>query len=277
MKRALSIISVLAAVSALAASSHGDPFFYEGFDYAEGELGAPWSILDGKPPVVSPGLTYQSLITEGNRVQGSTNHFHNISTINASGIGERWNTDGSFYMTYLFERINSTTFYVNSQMTIEPSAGGNPSYYMNVPWRDDSNGINDGVDTVIGFVGADGTPDTVSINPFGEGIKMIAAKFTMDTAPGAADEIAIVLNPSTLATEPNWEEATWTLSSDVTTLPIDPIPDTIRIHTRNWNNAEWDEIRIGDTWADVAPIPEPATSVLLGLGGLLVLLRRRLC
>ncbi len=36
-----------------------------------------------------------------------------------------------------------------------------------------------------------------------------------------------------------------------------------------------DEFRVGDTWEDVTGIPEPATMVLLGLGGIGVLLRRR--
>jgi len=36
-----------------------------------------------------------------------------------------------------------------------------------------------------------------------------------------------------------------------------------------------DEIRVGTTFADVAPLPEPATLALLGIGGLGLLLRRK--
>jgi hypothetical protein len=36
-----------------------------------------------------------------------------------------------------------------------------------------------------------------------------------------------------------------------------------------------DEIRIGATYADVTPVPEPTTTALLGLGGLALILRRR--
>jgi len=37
----------------------------------------------------------------------------------------------------------------------------------------------------------------------------------------------------------------------------------------------YDEIRIGDSFADVTPIPEPASLALLGLGGLMMIRRRR--
>jgi len=36
-----------------------------------------------------------------------------------------------------------------------------------------------------------------------------------------------------------------------------------------------DEIRIGGTWSNVTVVPEPATMVLLGIGGIGVLIRRK--
>lgn len=55
--------------------------------------------------------------------------------------------------------------------------------------------------------------------------------------------------------------------------------DQIRLHaTSTATTAEWDEIRIGDTYEDVGliAIPEPASIGLLGLASLVILLQRRL-
>jgi hypothetical protein len=40
-------------------------------------------------------------------------------------------------------------------------------------------------------------------------------------------------------------------------------------------SAQVDELRFGESYGDVTPIPEPATMSLLALGGLGALLRRR--
>jgi hypothetical protein len=42
-----------------------------------------------------------------------------------------------------------------------------------------------------------------------------------------------------------------------------------------YGEALLDEVRIGDTWADVTPIPEPVMASLVGLGGLALLIYRR--
>ena len=81
MKRTVSILFVLAAVLALAAPSHGTLAFYEGFDYPitttnyygdpAGDLtDPPWTVTRRWPHVVSPGLTYTGLVTEGSEWGG---------------------------------------------------------------------------------------------------------------------------------------------------------------------------------------------------------------
>lgn len=68
----------------------------------------------------------------------------------------------------------------------------------------------------------------------------------------------------------------------VTTAPAQMSLGRFRIQATNiYNgNAFADEFRIGDTWSDVSPIPEPSTVALLVLSGgvgLMILRRRRSC
>lgn len=52
--------------------------------------------------------------------------------------------------------------------------------------------------------------------------------------------------------------------------------DQVRLQTLQTNiTAEWDEIRIGESFSDVGLVPEPSSLALLGLGGLFVARRRR--
>lgn len=52
--------------------------------------------------------------------------------------------------------------------------------------------------------------------------------------------------------------------------------DQVRLQTQHTNiTAEWDEIRIGESFSDVGLVPEPSSLALLGLGGLFIARRRR--
>lgn len=121
---------------------------------------------------------------------------------------------------------------------------------MWVPWRDESYKGQPGLDTIFEIAGESGE-DSVNINPFGLGTNGVALKFTMDTSPGADDTLQIVLNPASFANEPNWAEADYTLTADITASTEDKNVDTVNLHARNWNECHWDEIRIGDIWTDV--------------------------
>jgi hypothetical protein len=74
---------------------------------------------------------------------------------------------------------------------------------------------------------------------------------------------------------PLTEPSTWLLSATAT---YNAVPINVRIETGGGTTApvfaEFDELRIGTTWAGVA-VPEPAGVALVGLGGLLLARRRR--
>ncbi|MFK7910088.1 MAG: PEP-CTERM sorting domain-containing protein [Akkermansiaceae bacterium] len=51
--------------------------------------------------------------------------------------------------------------------------------------------------------------------------------------------------------------------------------DLINTNHGNGLSSRWDEIRVGATYADVTPVPEPSSTAFLGLAGLALILRRR--
>lgn len=71
---------------------------------------------------------------------------------------------------------------------------------------------------------------------------------------------------------PDIEPVTWDIThSETTGVTLDEMWVDVADGT---NGGQIDEIRVGTTWGDVV-VPEPATMVLLGLGGMGVLLRRK--
>lgn len=105
-----------------------------------------------------------------------------------------------------------------------------------------------------------------------------------NTNPAQADRVYVWFNPQNLTLEPDPNNADLTL----TPVQFDPTNDrdyvfnVIRLFGGNFNttvgysSVQVDEIRIGTTFFDVAPIPEPVPISLLTFGSLLALgLRRR--
>lgn len=73
-------------------------------------------------------------------------------------------------------------------------------------------------------------------------------------------------------TVPTTEPTTWSLHNNNNNSSA--ILEFVMLKQGSNNDAAIDELRIGDTWADVA-VPEPATGLLLALAGLAVIRRRR--
>jgi hypothetical protein len=88
------------------------------------------------------------------------------------------------------------------------------------------------------------------------------------------DRIDLFVNPTPGAELPATPDATFTTPAETT----DAFPnafDRIRLQSGD-QSFNFDEFRIGDSFAAVAPpVPEPASLGLLAVGGLLALRRRR--
>lgn len=99
-------------------------------------------------------------------------------------------------------------------------------------------------------------------------------KLTFSTTTGS-DSVRLWINPSNLADE--------ALSSNYVELTGLNFSNNIINNFRfaafsGTSQSYWDELRVGSSWADVTPIPEPSTYALLGLSGLALAtyrLRRR--
>jgi len=91
---------------------------------------------------------------------------------------------------------------------------------------------------------------------------------------GADDTVAVWMDPDLAETEANQGSNVYVLPE--LTIEVDASFDNFRLRSggnaiRQW---EFDEIRFGETWDDVTPIPEPALA-LVALCGFVALLRRK--
>ena len=104
---------------------------------------------------------------------------------------------------------------------------------------------------------------------------LIVVSYTYVTGT-ANDTVRVWLNPDSATfnagTAPT-AALTGTASTDLTA-----VFDSIRLGGQSGapNTVMIDELRVGTTWADVTPIPEPATIGMLGLGAIITLLVRRM-
>jgi len=109
-------------------------------------------------------------------------------------------------------------------------------------------------------------------------VHMVAMRISMN-ATGDGDPVQVLIDPDLVALagdEPNWNLAPGMDRGHKDLNNTDYNIVAIRSFT-SAGPISFDEIRIATTWAEAAPIPEPATISMVGLAGLLMFLygRRR--
>jgi hypothetical protein len=310
MKKHLSILALTAGISLVAAlSTRASLLVYEGFDYGTSWLGATnsggtgWGAgwMTGSQVYATnsaTSLSYGSLQTSGGaclfgnpygpvtgtqQAQRSLNS--NLGLTNFfSGSG------GTVWMSFLYQ--NWTTDNVGRlgfrQANVGLFSGGTTNA---------ASGLSNAAGTERADVGAlntytAGVVDNMSL--WGSVVPQgMAQQSTFSTLRGsstapvlvllrldfdnttAADTIYAWFNPTIGGVDPSTSTAISTNNIDASGI------NAIRFAVGNANasgtNAVMmvDEVRLGTTFADVTPVPEPMTFALAGLGGLMLLALRR--
>ncbi|MBK1829780.1 PEP-CTERM sorting domain-containing protein [Verrucomicrobiaceae bacterium R5-34] len=295
-----------AATSLLLASqsSQAALTLYEGFEYTSGDdldgngsgigFGSNlWTGLNSSgtnPHSVGSGLSFGSLEVTGGSAERDIRNGRSTATrlIAASSVTDLTADNTTIWFSVLMDpTINTAT------------TGGQPAntygtlIFGNAGLTDSSSGTQNGAGTTIansgdavgvGFFGnttfagvgiqgvtfSDGTIDqgngASNAITTGDSLSLIVGRIDW-AADGSNDTITLYDVTDPAAGLPGTAFSTMTLDVDQTTF------DTISIS--GGQTEAFDEIRFGTELADVIPVPEPSSSLLLGLGSAALLLRRK--
>jgi hypothetical protein len=293
--RPIALVGMLLGLAGVTSPASAALLAYEGFDYAPGTLvgqnggigfSNAWGTTTGSAAVQAPGLGYGALATTGNKLfmdgaAGTVQTFRNITsqrgtdgtTTWISLITERTGQKGGTFgqggaPSYL--RPLNVSFY---QLPIGGTGNGSEIFAVGEGTRNQPPPAFD--EDVLGFL-------------VGGSVANAATRWTtapvdnesfllvrIDHGAANADTAYMWVNPD-LSVEPTLGSAMATTTGNFNFNRVRPFAGNPSAEAGNIAaQGTVDELRIGDTWADVTPIPEPASFTLLGLSALLMTRRGR--
>ncbi len=248
----------------------GATLFYEGFDYAESStLGGQggWTANSGNLTVDSNSLTFGGLQTSGRSVgtNSGTNSLNIDTGLTTPTGGVRW-------VSFLMIQTNGITDWQAQQVTLGDTSG-NQMILAGNPGVISPNSQIMGTGGSYGFFNA-GIAETFNTGATSTttSATFFALKYDYD-----ASEISFFYNPTPGATEGSLLALGSINAVDNNLAAVHMNLGRIQLLTANISagSVSFDEFRIGESWADVSPIPEPSTALLLSFCGLLCFLKRR--
>ncbi len=281
------------ASAAAVAPVQGGLLAYEGFDYTDGTsirtqtggtgwgAGAAWTNTGAATEIATtPGLTYQGLVVQGNKVtltaqQNNTGANGNSAFI-PRDLATSFGADGTtVWLSFIGQRTGAKS----------DTGGTTTSNYQRVFSLGLFNGTAE--QSAIGELSGD-TADVWSLIPDVTATGLANAQRTnipIDQQSFLLLKINFVAGNDTgsLWVNPNLAAGEAGLGAAQATITDDMTFNRIRMTVGGSQNTGatlasqglLDEIRIGDTFLDVTPIPEPAAAGLLALSGGAMLVRRR--
>ena len=258
MKKSQALYSTAMLHLALCCAAPAALTGYDGFDYSAGDLtgsngGSGWSgaYTDSGNSTIytTPGLTYTGLPTTGGAAKTAdgggvtTINFRNFNTIYGDGETETW-------ISFLAQRNGSASTSTFAGLSFYNS-GGIASTNAEVTF---ANGGTGGAWRILD----NGPPlatGSTAVLPASNTTYLLVARILWGAGAGGTDAVSLFVNP-TLGSMPGTPDAT----KDVAITDF----DKVRIAGANAVNYTFDEIRVGDSYADVT-VPLVATSFPLSI------------
>jgi len=284
-----SLTLILAGVAAIASTSslNAQLIAYEEFDYTVGNtlggdnldggsgwgtagtnISSAWAINSGREDgtVISGSLSYSdgtnSLITSGNAVTGSP------TSANAVDVQRNLDsnvTSGDFWFSALMRTDNTAT--VNTLIFSDDQGSGDPGLVLTL-----------GSDISIGAAGQASSPGATPLATASANTTYFVVGNYRKVAGPDNDVFELWVNPDLGGAAPTNAagNATAVITANEIVDGVNPLNNVRwRVTGDASGNADLDEIRVGSTFGDVAPVPEPAAFAgLFGLVGLLIARRR---
>ena len=270
MRSLLVAIAGPAVITTVTSSAPAVLLGSDSFDYPAGAIAGQnggtgaTGAYTGAGNVTTPGLAYPNFQSSGNKFTtgvppNDSGAFRPIPPINTDA--------GTFFVGFLASVPGAIPNYggISFFTAATPGqTGGSEELFLGKPSGTDTYGFD--VSGVAGdtSVGTGFSNVTASPTP-----ALLVYRITFTPA---GDTIDSYINP--VPGQPLPATPTGTFA-----IPEDSFPDTVN-NLRFQSGTQpinFDELRIGTTFADVAPVPEPATAGLLAAGALGLLARRRRC